>query len=318
MCCGGHAEAAKAVSLASLLHLASCLSCCVCLLMGRAPALRSGATPSSRGCPNPQQPSLRWQPSSLPQPAHPGTARGAWQPPRATCVPGRQRAPQLGDGRRDAGSCHSCGASCNCGASRGRCPTGLSGIAWAGLRHISLGAEALPRGSRWVPGGDAAWVARCPGQPLRLPLLARPLSDRHIGAAPGGRGSPGRGHREAAGDMAVGPDVPQVCTWQFLAVACLAPCWGAGVCRGQVMGAGGWCGQLLPRERDREPPAAAQGCWEQAAGLRYRVSVSLVMGPAGCRPPPGAGNGGSGAQAARRGGDRSWDAALALQGCAEG
>ncbi|KAF1510872.1 Pleckstrin homology-like domain family B member 2, partial [Eudyptula minor] len=76
------------------------------------------------------------------------------------------------------------------------------------------GACWLPRGSCWVPGGDAAWVARRPGQALRLPLLARPLSDRHIGAALGGRGSPGRGHpsqgrMEAAGDVAVGPDVPR-------------------------------------------------------------------------------------------------------------
>lgn len=32
----------------------------------------------------------------------------------------------------------------------------------------------LLRGSRWVPGGDAAWVARRPGRALRLPLLAAP------------------------------------------------------------------------------------------------------------------------------------------------
>ncbi|NWI74265.1 PHLB1 protein, partial [Dryoscopus gambensis] len=51
----------------------------------------------------------------------------------------------------------------------------------------------LPWASCWVPGGDAAWVARCPGWVPRLLRFARSLSDRHIGAAQAGRGSPGRG-----------------------------------------------------------------------------------------------------------------------------
>ncbi|NXW07524.1 PHLB1 protein, partial [Fregetta grallaria] len=166
-------------------------------------------------------------------------------------------------------------------------------------------------------GGTPSW--RAP----RLPLLAHPLSDRDIGAAPGGQGSPGRGRGEAVGDAVVGPGAPRVCSGRLWAFASLPPRWGAGACWGRVVGAGGWRGQLLPREWGRELQAA-QGCREQAAGLRYRVSVSLVMGPVGCRPPPwpgspaGAGNGGSVAavpQAAQGEGERSCDSALALQGC---
>lgn len=48
-----------------------------------------------------------------------------------------------------------------------------------------------------MPGGDAPRVARCPGRAPRLPLLAHPLSDRHIGAALGGRGSRGKGAAQA-------------------------------------------------------------------------------------------------------------------------
>ncbi|NXS56148.1 PHLB1 protein, partial [Brachypteracias leptosomus] len=56
-------------------------------------------------------------PFSLLRPAHPGTGRAAWQPPRATCVLGRQHSSQLGDGRRNAGRCHGHRASCTRGAS---------------------------------------------------------------------------------------------------------------------------------------------------------------------------------------------------------
>lgn len=97
----------------------------------------------SRGCPNPQQRSLRWQPFSLPRPARPGTARGAWQPPGATCVPGRQ----LGDGRRDAGRCRGRGASRACRASHGRCPAAPGGMAQAGLQHVPLGAAGRRGGA---------------------------------------------------------------------------------------------------------------------------------------------------------------------------
>lgn len=126
-CWGGHAEAAKAISPAAVLHLAGCLSCCVCLsagLMGRVLTPRSGAVPGSQGCPNPRQQPVGRQPFSLPRPARPGTGRGAWQPPCATCVPGRQRTPQLGNERRDVGRCRGRRASCNCGASHGCCPRG--------------------------------------------------------------------------------------------------------------------------------------------------------------------------------------------------
>ncbi|NXI02910.1 PHLB1 protein, partial [Pachycephala philippinensis] len=107
----------------------------------------------------------------------------------------------------------------------------------------------LPWGSCWVPGGDAAWVARCPGWAPRLLRFAPSLSDRHIGAVQGGRGSPGRGTlagvrggcgRRGGSGHAAGQ--------QLLAIASLTPCWEAGVCRGQVVGASGWCGQLLSRE----------------------------------------------------------------------
>ncbi|KAF1533184.1 Pleckstrin homology-like domain family B member 1, partial [Eudyptes sclateri] len=187
----------------------------------------------------------------------------------------------------------------------GRSPAALYGLSASCSTSLWVRRRCwLPRGSCWVPGGDAAWVARRPGQALRLPLLARPLSDRHIGAALGGRGSPGRGHPsqgrgEAAGDVAVGPDVPRVCARWLLAVASLPPGAAVGTCWGRVVGTGGWCRQLLPREWGRELPAA-QGCREQAAGLRYRVSVSLPQlprqlhreGPAGHHGLAGAGGAG--------------------------
>ncbi|NWV94766.1 PHLB1 protein, partial [Machaerirhynchus nigripectus] len=58
-------------------------------------------------------------------------------------------------------------------------------------RCLCAGVAVL--GLCWVPGGDAAWVARCPGWVPRLLRFARSLSDRHIGAVQGGQGSPGRG-----------------------------------------------------------------------------------------------------------------------------
>ncbi|NXB14988.1 PHLB1 protein, partial [Rhagologus leucostigma] len=75
------------------------------------------------------------------------------------------------------------------------CHTELGGITRTGLRHIFPGMRRcqLPSGGCWVPGGDAAWVARCSGWVPCLLRFARSLSDRHIGAAQGGRGSPGRG-----------------------------------------------------------------------------------------------------------------------------
>ncbi|NXH33076.1 PHLB1 protein, partial [Myiagra hebetior] len=75
------------------------------------------------------------------------------------------------------------------------CHTGLGGIALMGLRHIFPGMKAVPAamGELLDARGDAAWVARCPGWALRLLRFARSLSDRHIGAAQGGRGSPVRG-----------------------------------------------------------------------------------------------------------------------------
>lgn len=100
-----------------------------------------------------------------------------------------------------------------------------------------------------MPWGDAAWVARCPGWAPRLLRFARSLSDRHIGAVQGGRGSPGRGTlagvqggcgRRGGSGCAAGQ--------HLLAIASLTPCWEARVCRGQVVGASGWRGQLLSRE----------------------------------------------------------------------
>ena len=164
---------------------------------------------------------------------------------------------------------------------------------------------------QWGPRGDAARVACSRGRALRLPLLARPLSDRDIGAVPGGRGSPGGGHpaggaqRRRATWQCVWTR-RGVCAWWLLAVTSLCLCWG------RAVGTGGWRGQALPGEWGREL-RAARGCRERAAGLRDRVSVSLVMGPAGCWPPPwpgfpaGVGNGGSGAPGARDGGHRSCD-----------
>lgn len=122
---------------------------CVCLSVCGADGTSActGVRRRSRGCPNPQQQSLGWQPFSLPRPARPGTGRGAWQPPHATCVPGRHHTPQLGDGRRDAGRGHGHNASCGCRASRGSCviplcPMGLDRITQTGSHgqgcHTSL------------------------------------------------------------------------------------------------------------------------------------------------------------------------------------
>ncbi|NWU52106.1 PHLB1 protein, partial [Dromas ardeola] len=50
-----------------------------------------------------------------------------------------------------------------------------------------------PRGSHRVPGGDAAWVARCPGRAPCLPLLVRPLkgpAGHHGLAGAGGASGP--------------------------------------------------------------------------------------------------------------------------------
>ncbi|NXY77684.1 PHLB1 protein, partial [Glareola pratincola] len=200
-----------------------------------------------------------------------------WQPPGATCVPGRQ----LGDGEEGHGE-----------VPWPRSIPRLPSIPWAlprrTGRHGAGRAAARPSGrcrlpwrSRRVPGGDAARVACRPGRAPCLPLLACPLSDRHIGAAPGGRGWPGRGHGEAAVDRAVGPDMLWVCAFGCRVSAPSLGCWGHGT------GA--------PRQAG--PGAAARGCREQAAGLPYRVSVSLPQlprqlhreGPAGHHGLAGAG-----------------------------
>lgn len=167
-----------------------------------------------------------------------------------------------------------------------------------------------------MPGDDAAWVARCPGWALWLLRFASPLSDRHIGAAQGGRGR-GTLAKVWGGCGRHGGRSRRTAGQQLLAIASLTPCWEARVCRGRVVGAGGWCGQLLSRERSRE---LRQG---RAAGLSSQVSVSWVMGLAGFQPPPcpsspaGVGKGGSRVQAARGAAKRGCNPALTLQGCAE-
>ncbi|NWU99610.1 PHLB1 protein, partial [Upupa epops] len=110
-----------------------------------------------------------------------------------------------------------------------------------------LWAQRLLQGSCWVPGADTAWVTCCPGCLPHLPLLARPLSDRHIGAVPGGWSSLGRGCREAVGDVALGLDMLRVCAQCLLTTASLSTHWHTGVpkCAGE---ASGLCEQLLPRE----------------------------------------------------------------------
>ncbi|NXI79062.1 PHLB1 protein, partial [Rhipidura dahli] len=120
--------------------------------------------------------------------------------PCHVCV-GKAACLQLRDGRRDEGRCCGRGESCNHAASRVSLH-GHSlphGTGWdymdRAVAHLSRhdGIASCHGGSCWVPGGDAAWVARCPGWAPCLLRFARSLSDRHIGAAQGGQGSPGRG-----------------------------------------------------------------------------------------------------------------------------
>ncbi|NWW37773.1 PHLB1 protein, partial [Panurus biarmicus] len=174
----------------------------------------------------------------------------------------------------------------------GRSPSALYGL--PASRQCQL-----PWGSCWVPGGDAAWVARCPGWAPRLLRFASPLSDRHIGAAQGGRGNPGRGTLAGVwgGCGRRGGGSRRAAGQQLLAIASLIPCWEAKVCRGQVVGASGWCGQLLSREWSRElrhggwlgcplripasslswlPSWSGKG-WQQGAGSSGGCSPALTL-----------------------------------------
>lgn len=218
-------------------------------------------------------------------------------------------------------------------------PAGPGRITQAVLRHISLGTEALPAAAGEPLGarGDAARVARCPGQALCLPLLACPLSDRHIGAALGGQGSLGKGTQAGdAGRLQMTRQLVWICRRSVLGgfwFSISALFLGCQSLPGMTSG----CQRLAQAAAPQGVglgAVAAQGCWEQkqAAELCYQVSVSLVMmGPAGYRPPPWPGSparvGNGGNRSGRRGAasrhwlckaasrdDAVWDASLS-RGC---
>ncbi|NWX37727.1 PHLB1 protein, partial [Notiomystis cincta] len=165
---------------------------------GRSPAALYGlpasasTMPGSRGCPNLQLiPGLvALIPAPTSTPWHGERSLAAF--PCHVCV-GKAACLQLGHGRRDTGRCCGQGSSCNHAAScvGPATPSLPRGTLW----HLFAGRKAVPAAVGELLGarGDAAWVARCLGWAPRLLQLAHPLSDRHIGAAQGGRGSPGRG-----------------------------------------------------------------------------------------------------------------------------
>ncbi|NXV51125.1 PHLB1 protein, partial [Uria aalge] len=170
---------------------------------------------------------------------------------------------------------HPCGNACAIDGVPLRRPTRLTQGCTICLGQATFLRFNHPAEAKWmksmIPAGG-----RSPAPLYGLPAS----SDRHIGAVLGGQGGLGWGHGKATDDMAVGPYTPCVCAFGCRISALLLGC------RGQGMGAGEWRGQLLPRGAQPGAAGAARGCREQAAGLCYRVSVSLVMGPAGCRPPP--------------------------------
>lgn len=202
-CWGGHADAVKAVSPAAIILLAAYLAVSACL-RGRKDLCRCRAW----------FPGMFTSPAAIPElvallTAPTGTTwhgeRSLAALPCHVCV-GKAAHPAAGE--REEG----CGEvawprsmmwprSIPCGpCAVPQAPVGPGRITQAVLRHVSLGTEVLPAAAGELLGarGDAARVARCPGQAPCLPLLARPLSDRHISAALGGQGSLGRGTQ--AGD----------------------------------------------------------------------------------------------------------------------
>lgn len=150
-CRGGRAEAVKAICSTAILHCTSCLSRCVCLSAGlRDERLHQGPAALPGMC-APRQRSPRSQPSSLPRLAHPGTGRGAWQPPHAMCVPGRQRACSWGTGGGTRGGAvaaeHPAAVEHPAAAARGTVWDGTG----RAVAHLP-GRCWLLQGSRWVPG----------------------------------------------------------------------------------------------------------------------------------------------------------------------
>lgn len=168
-----------------------------------------------------------------------------------------------------------------------------------------------------MPGDDAAWVARCPGWALRLLRFAGSLSDRHIGAAQGGRqprqGHPGRG----VGRLWA--------AWWQVQTRCRSTAFGHCfsdplLISQSVQGASGGCPWVVRAAAGRGAGSCDKG---RVAGLSSQVSVSWVMGLAGFQPPPcpsspaRVGEGGSRVQAARGAAKRGCNPALTRQGCAE-
>ncbi|NXB10115.1 PHLB1 protein, partial [Cnemophilus loriae] len=140
-------------------------------------------------------------------------------------------------------------------------------------------------------GGTLSWLGSAPA------AFPRPLSDRHIGAAQGGQGSPGRGTLAGVwgGCGRRGGGFGRTAGQQLLAIASLTPCWEARVCKGQVVGAGGcqWVVRAVALQ-GVELGAAMQG---RRLGCPLRAWVSQPQlpcqlhreGPAGHHGLAGAG-----------------------------
>ncbi|NXC36305.1 PHLB1 protein, partial [Campylorhamphus procurvoides] len=202
---------------------------------------------------------------------------------------------------------HPCGNACAIDGVTVRRPTRLTQGCTICLGQATFLRFNHPAEAKWmksmIPAGG-----RSPAAFYGLPASRKDRAAQAGAPWPGAQGGcrrHGSGSGHATGQ-------------QLLAVASLAPCWGARMCQGQVVGASAWRRQLHSREWGR---SCGTGMSEWAAGLCSQVSVSWVTGPAGFRPhpwpgsPAEVGKGGSGVQAAQGTEKRGCDPALALQSC---
>ncbi|NXB44860.1 PHLB1 protein, partial [Leucopsar rothschildi] len=158
---------------------------------------------------------------------------------------------------------HPCGNAC-----------AIDGVPLQRPTHLTQGCTICLGQStflRFNHPDEANWIKSMIPAGSRSPSALYGLpgsSDRHIGAAQGGRGNTGRGTLAEVwgGCGRHGGGSRHAAGQQVFAIASLTPCWEARVCRGRVVGASGWCGQLLSREWSRELRRRERG-WAFLSGF---------------------------------------------------